>query len=85
LQYIKLFRLVRQSCRSLSNVQLAGDHIGDQAGAVFVEEVDFIFGSGDGFVLWPHNSVGFYPIGHGRGKLSDSNRQIRHFSQRFKS
>jgi len=35
--------------------------------------------------LWPHKSVGFYPIGYGRGKLSDSNRQIRHFGQRFKS
>ena len=33
--------------------------------------------------LWPHNSVGFYPIGYGRGKLSDSDWQIRHFSQLF--
>ena len=33
---------IRQSRRRFAYVELAGDHVGDQAGAVFVEEVYLI-------------------------------------------
>ncbi len=40
---LRLLDFVRQPRRHLAHVQLAGDHVGDQAGAVFAEEGDFVF------------------------------------------
>ena len=33
--------LIRQPRRRLAHIELAGDHVGDQAGAVLAEERDF--------------------------------------------
>ena len=37
---LRLLDLLRQLRRRLAHVELAGDHVGDQAGAVFAEERD---------------------------------------------
>ena len=42
LEWLALLHLLRQPRRRLAHVKLAGDHIGDQAGAVFAEEADLI-------------------------------------------
>jgi hypothetical protein len=40
-------RFVGQPRRRLAHVELAGHDVGDEAGAVFAEEVDFAFEAGD--------------------------------------
>ena len=37
---LQFLDLVRESCRRRPHVELPGDHVGDEAGAVFAEEGD---------------------------------------------
>ena len=43
-------RFVGQPRRRLAHIELAGHHVGDEAGAVFAEEFDLAFEAGDGGV-----------------------------------
>ena len=47
---------LEQRGRRLAHVELAGDDIGDQAGAVFAEEADLAVGAG-GSQGWPASTV----------------------------
>ena len=52
---LRLIGLVRQPRRRLAHVELAGDHVGDQAGAVLAEEGDFALGA----VSWRRSSPAY--------------------------
>ena len=38
---LQFLDLIRESCRRRPHVELPGDHVGDQTGAVFAEEREF--------------------------------------------
>ena len=60
-QGVSLTGLVREGGGGLAHVELAGDHVGDEARAVLAEELDLTAGAGDGAT--PHRAgVGGYAM-----------------------
>ena len=47
---VPVIGFIGQVHRCLAHVQLAGHHVGDQAGAVFLDQVDLALGAVDGGV-----------------------------------